>query len=181
VMAVMDEILIMDQTPPGLKLAPVSWNDLLSSDALELVMAHRSESYAKLRPIGILLGFGLMAGAGFAGLPEVLAGIHLDLPTSVAQTAQSRSDRVVGRWRSSSGPEITLAYSGNPATLWIQVFLKPGRIRPREDFTASWIDQGRFTYKASDGSIIIATVDPSGRTIRLKSNTGWSATWTRLP
>lgn len=159
----------------------MSYHDLPPHDAAEPLKNHLLNTYGKPKRLGALFSFILVGGATLWDGPTVSAGVLLDGPWFVAQTAQSRSDRVVGRWRSSSGPDITLAYSGNPATLWIQVFLKPGKIRPREDFTASWIDQGRFTYKASDGSIMIGTVDASGRIIRLKSNSGWSATWTRLP
>ena len=83
-------------------------------------------------------------------------------PVLVSQTQQQRSDRVVGYWTSSSGVGITLAYTGKPETLWIQVFPKPRRADPRLDYTAQWSSNDRFTYTDLSGSCLLYT-SPSPR------------------
>ena len=97
----------------------------------------------------------------------------------VAQTQQQRSDRVVGFWTSSSGADITLAYTGQPDSLWIQVFPRPGRVDPRLDYTARWSGSDRFTYTDRSGSTVEGRVSTSGTIIEIKGADGWSATWRR--
>ena len=100
-------------------------------------------------------------------------------PVLVSQTQQQRSDRVVGYWTSSSGVGITLAYTGKPETLWIQVFPKPRRADPRLDYTAQWSSNDRFTYTDLSGSTVEGRVSASGNIIELKGADGWTGTWRR--
>lgn len=97
----------------------------------------------------------------------------------VAQTQQQRSDRVVGYWASSSGADITLAYTGQPDRLWIQVYPRPGRVDPRLDYTAQWSGRDRFTYTDRSGARVEGLVSASGAIIELKGADGWTATWRR--
>lgn len=97
----------------------------------------------------------------------------------MAQTGQLRSDRVVGFWTSSTGVDITLAYSGQPATLWIQVYPNPGRAEPRLDHIAHWLSDDQFVYADASGSRVTGRVESSGRTIHLSGTDGWRVTWTR--
>ena len=98
---------------------------------------------------------------------------------SVAQTQQQRSDRVVGFWTSSSGADITLAYTGQPGSLWIQVYPRPGRVDPRLDYTAQWLGSDRFTYTDRSGARVEGRISASGAIIELKGADGWRATWRR--
>ena len=100
-------------------------------------------------------------------------------PVLVSQTRQQPSDRVVGYWTSSSGAGITLAYTGKPETLWIQVFPKPRRADPRLDYTAQWSSNDRFTYTDMSGSTVEGRVSASGNIIKLKGADGWTGTWRR--
>ena len=100
-------------------------------------------------------------------------------PVLVSQTQQQRSDRVVGYWTSSSGVGITLAYTGKPETLWIQVFPKPRRADPRLNYTAQWLSNDRFTYTDLSGSTVEGRVSASGNLIELKGADGWTGTWRR--
>ena len=102
-------------------------------------------------------------------------------PSMLAQTRQPLSDRVVGFWRSSSGAELTLAYTGSPTSLWIQVYPSPGRAQPRLDYTATWINDTQFTYVDSKGSKIIGKIDSNNRKITVRGNDGWFAEWSRQP
>jgi hypothetical protein len=79
----------------------------------------------------------------------------------LSQTGQKRSDRVVGFWRSSSGAELTLAYTGRPETLMIQVYLSANGAQPN--------------------LLYIAQVHPSGLRITVRGINGWSAEWMRNP
>ena len=118
----------------------------------------------------------LLSSTAIGGMPTRSAVFPQDL---VAQTRQQRSDRVVGYWTSSSGADITLAYSGQPESLWIQVFPKPGRVDPRLDYTAQWSGSDRFTYTDRSGSTVEGRVSTSGTIIEIKGADGWSATWRR--
>ena len=100
-------------------------------------------------------------------------------PVLVSQTRQQRSDRVVGYWTSSSGVGITLAYTGKPETLWIQVFPKPRRADPRLDYTGQWLSNDRFSYTDLSGSTVEGRVSASGNLIELKGADGWTGTWRR--
>ena len=100
-------------------------------------------------------------------------------PVLVSPTQQPRSDRVVGFWTSSSGAGITLAYTGKPDSLWIQVFPKPERMDPRFDTTAQWSSNDRFTYTDLSGSTVEGRVSASGNIIELKGADGWTGTWRR--
>ena len=100
-------------------------------------------------------------------------------PVLVSQTQQQRSDRVVGDWSSSSGADITLAYTGKAESLWIQVFPKPGRADPRVDYTARWLSNDLFTYTDRSGSTIEGRVSATGTMIELRGADGWSGTWRR--
>ena len=100
-------------------------------------------------------------------------------PVQVSQTQQQRSDRVVGYWTSSSGADITLAYTGRAESLWIQVFPKPGRADPRVDYTARWLSNDLFTYTDRSGSTIEGRVSATGSMIELRGADGWSGTWRR--
>lgn len=105
----------------------------------------------------------------------------LGTPNMLAQTGQPRSDRVVGLWRSSSGADLTLAYTGRPTSLWIQVYPSPGRAQPRLDYTATWINDTQFSYVDSKGSKIIGRIDPTNRKIMVRGDDGWFAEWSRQP
>ena len=111
--------------------------------------------------------------------PSILMRSAVVQPSQLAQTGQKRSDRVVGYWMSSTGVAVTLAYTGNADSLWVQVFPKPGRSNPRVDYTARWTSENQFVYMESSGSRISGKVEPSGQTILLTGTNGWSATWTR--
>ena len=100
-------------------------------------------------------------------------------PVLVSQTQQQRSDRVVGDWSSSSGADITLAYTGKAESLWIQVFPKPGRADPRVDYTARWSSNDLFTYTDRSGSTIEGRISATGTMIELRGADGWSGTWRR--
>lgn len=100
--------------------------------------------------------------------------------SSLAQTGQRRSDRVVGGWKSSTGAELILALSGNANTLWVQVYLNPGRAQPRIDYTARWTGDNRFSYTDSSGSVVVGKVHPSGQAISLQGSKGWTAEWSRM-
>jgi len=109
------------------------------------------------------------APTGSAPLPQ----------TWVSQTQQQRSDRVVGYWTSSSGADITLAYTGQPESLWIQVFPRPDRVDPRLDYTAQWSGSDRFKYTDRSGATVEGRISASGTIIELKGADGWTATWRR--
>ena len=100
-------------------------------------------------------------------------------PVQVSQTQQQRSDRVVGYWTSSSGADITLAYTGRAESLWIQVFPKPGRADPRVDYTARWLNNDLFTYTDRSGSTIEGRVSANGTMVELRGADGWSGIWRR--
>ena len=100
-------------------------------------------------------------------------------PVQVSQTQQQRSDRVVGYWMSSSGADITLAYTGRAESLWIQVFPEPGRADPRVDYTARWLSNDRFTYTDGSGSAIEGRVSANGTMVVLRGADGWSGIWRR--
>lgn len=118
----------------------------------------------------------LLSTTAFGGLPTRSAVFPQHW---LAQTQQQRSDRVVGYWTSSSGADITLAYSGQPESLWIQVFPRPGRVDPRLDYTAQWSGRDRFTYTDRSGARVEGRVSESGAIIELKGADGWTATWRR--
>ena len=100
-------------------------------------------------------------------------------PVQVSQTQQERSDRVVGDWTSSSGADITLAYTGRAESLWIQAFPEPGRADPRVDYTARWLSNDRFTYTDGSGSPIEGRVSADGTMVELRGADGWSGIWRR--
>ena len=100
-------------------------------------------------------------------------------PSLLAQTKQKRNDRVVGFWMSTTGVAVTLAYSGNASSFWIQVFPNTGRSNPRVDYTARWTSENQFFYVDLSGSKISGRVEPSEQIIHLSSDKGWHATWTR--
>ena len=100
-------------------------------------------------------------------------------PVLVSPTQQPRSDRVVGFWTSSSGAGITLAYTGKPGSLWIQVFPKPERMDPRFDTTARWLSNDRFTYTDRNGASVEGRVSASGHNIELKGADGFTEIWRR--
>jgi hypothetical protein len=99
----------------------------------------------------------------------------------LSQTGQKRSDRVVGFWRSSSGAELTLAYTGRPETLMIQIYLSANGAQPNLLYTATWISDSQFVYLDAEGSKITAQVHPTGRQITVRGINGWSAEWMRHP
>jgi hypothetical protein len=134
-----------------------------------------------LMSVVVGMGLGAVAAVGLWATPITLAGPLRVLPAQLAQTGQPRSDRIVGQWRSSSGPGITLAYSGRPESFWIQVFPRPGRAQPRHDYTATWVGNTRFVYTTADGAVITGQVESGGRSITVRSGRGWSARWTRVP
>lgn len=105
------------------------------------------------------------------------AGTQRDLLLS--QTGQSRSDRVVGNWQSSSGAELTLRYTGRPETLMIQVYSSPGEGASELVYTARWINNSTFVYLDHEGARITGQVHASGRRISLRGAYGWSAEWSR--
>lgn len=93
-------------------------------------------------------------------------------------TDQKRSDQIVGHWKSQSGVDLILVYTGDPATIGIQVYPSPGLVKGKKEYTATWESDSTFYYTA-DGSRINGTVD-GGNTIRVKSTTsGWSSVWRR--
>ena len=94
----------------------------------------------------------------------------------LAQTGQSRSDRVVGYWRSTSGLDLTLAYSGLPATFQVQVHR--GKT-PLHLYEATWIDNSRFHYQTKQGERIEGRVLGADR-IELLDQTGRRWIWRRL-
>jgi hypothetical protein len=97
----------------------------------------------------------------------------------LSQAAQKRSDRVVGFWRSSSGLELTLAYTGRPESLMIQVYLSAKGAQSNLLYTATWIGDDQFVYLDSEGSKNTAQIHPSGRRITVRGANGWSAEWVR--
>lgn len=139
---------------------------------------------------GLLIG--LLAGALFGlkgGFPsaQALTSSHWEAfaisreANLLSQTGQKRSDRVVGFWRSSSGAELTLAYTGRPETLMIQIYLSANGAQPNLLYTATWISDSQFVYLDAEGSRITAQVHPSGRRITVRGAHGWSAEWMRNP
>jgi hypothetical protein len=121
------------------------------------------------------------------GLPsaQALSSSHREAPAIrreanlLSQTGQRRSDRVVGFWRSSSGAELTLAYTGRPESLMIQIYLSAKSVQPNLLYTATWISDSQFVYVDSEGSKTTAQVHPSGRRITVRGANGWSAEWMR--
>lgn len=97
----------------------------------------------------------------------------------LTQTGQRRSDRVVGFWRSSSGAELTLAYTGRPETLMIQIYFSAKGAQPNLLYTATWLSDSQLIHVDSEGSKITGQVHPSGRRITVRGVNGWSAEWTR--
>jgi len=142
----------------------------------------------KHKTTGLLMG--LLAGSWFAmecGLPSAHALSSSPWEAAairpqanlLSQTGQRRSDRVVGFWRSSSGAELTLAYTGRPETLMIQIYLGAKSAQPNLMYTATWISNSQFVYVDAQGSNITAQVQPSGRRITVRGANGWSAQWMR--
>lgn len=80
---------------------------------------------------------------------------------------------------SNTGVDVTLAYSGNASSFWIQVFPKTARSNPRVDYTGRWTGENQFFYVDLSGSKISGRVEPSEQIIHLSSDNGWHATWTR--
>jgi hypothetical protein len=137
---------------------------------------------------GLLIG--VLAGALFGlegGFPSAQALSRSQLEASaigqeanlLSKTGQRRSDRVVGFWRSSSGVELTLAYTGRPETLMIQVYPSANSAQPNLLYTATWISDSQFVYLDAEGSRITAQVHPTGRRITVRGVHGWSAEWLR--
>lgn len=124
-------------------------------------------------------GAAVVAWLVLAGLPQGTSAAPTPAAPLLAQTDQRRSDQVVGYWRSSTGAEVTLAYTGRPQTLMIQVFPQPGRAQPRLEFTATWLDDRRFAYRDASGSRLIGEVQPGARRISVRGANGWSAIWER--
>ncbi|WP_323207647.1 hypothetical protein [Synechococcus sp. BA-132 BA5] len=85
----------------------------------------------------------------------------------------------MGFWRSSSGAELTLAYTGRPESLMIQVCLSAKGAQPNLLYTATWISDSQFVYVDSEGSKITAQVHPSGSRITVRGANVWSAEWMR--
>lgn len=138
--------------------------------------------------MGLLIG--LLAGSLFGlecGLPSAmgLLNTHWEVPAIrrevnlLSQSGQKRSDRVVGFWRSSSGAELTLAYTGRPETLMIRIYLSAMAAQPDLVYIATWISNRQFAYVDAEGSKITAQVHPSGRRITVRGANSWSAEWMR--
>jgi hypothetical protein len=125
-----------------------------------------------------LLGCSLFPSVHALSLSQEEAQIRRE-HNLLTQTGQTRSDRVVGYWRSSSGAELTLAYTGYPETLMIQVYLSAKGAQPNLLYTATWISDSQFVYVDSEGSTITAQVHASVRRITVRSADGWSAEWMR--
>lgn len=94
----------------------------------------------------------------------------------LAQRGQPRSDRVVGHWRSTSGLDLTLAYSGLPATFQVQVYRGN---TPLHLYEATWIDNSRFHYETEQGERIEGRVLGADR-IELLDQAGRRWVWRRL-
>lgn len=88
----------------------------------------------------------------------------------LAQTGQPRSDRIVGYWVSSSGKEVTLAYSGQPETFLVQVDNQSG---PPTEYTARWNSDSEFYYDARDERA------DSDSVYFCNQKRSWSAVWKR--
>ena len=97
----------------------------------------------------------------------------------VSQTNNQRNDRVVGYWTSSSGADVTLAYTGKPESHWIQVYFKPEQSDPHRYYTAQWLTNDRFTYTDLSGSRVEGRVSASENIIKLEGADGWRGTWRR--
>lgn len=107
--------------------------------------------------------------------PASTAPLH-DLQDGVlAQTGQVRSDRIVGQWRSSSGLELTLGYSGIPATFQVQVYRGHA---PLNLYEATWTSNTSFTYQTNQGERIKGRLLTSDR-IELTDETGRRWSWQR--
>lgn len=113
--------------------------------------------------------------------PTVFRRVFVDTHEQrmLAQTGQRRSDRVVGFWRSSSGVELTLAYTGRPESLMIQVYPHPKHAEPHLVYTATWLSDNTFWYIGVGGSRLIGEVHASAQAISIRGADGWSAEWTR--
>lgn len=88
-----------------------------------------------------------------------------------AQTGASLNDRIVGYWRSSSGAEVTVSYSGQPDSFWIQT--------GDRQYTAFWLSEISFRYQA-DGVRVLGEYHPATDSVTLwNEERTWQARWTR--
>jgi hypothetical protein len=111
----------------------------------------------------------------YAALLAVTAFALIAAPAD-ARTNQTRSDRVVGTWRSSNGTPIYLNYTGKPATLIVGVTQPRG---DEIDYTATWTSDTTFQYLIQ-GEIVVATYNPRTGLISARTRKGdWSAVWHR--
>lgn len=88
---------------------------------------------------------------------------------------QPQSDRLVGWWRSSTGAELRLAYSGQASHFLIEIQQprRPGYL------DAFWLSELTFFY-IIDGDRIEGRYEPATDTIQVHNVSGsWSATWRR--
>ncbi len=86
-------------------------------------------------------------------------------------TAVSLNDRIVGTWRSSSGTEVTVSYSGQPDSFWIQVGDK--------QHTAYWLSSARFHYQAGSDRML-GEYDPATDSVTVGAeSSNWRARWIR--
>lgn len=89
---------------------------------------------------------------------------------------QSRSNQVVGYWRSSTGVDVNLCYSGRADHFLVRTFPQPGR---QFQYEAYWTNDKSFFYVVQ-GDRISGTYDAATDSIRLRNQRGsWWATWRR--
>lgn len=100
----------------------------------------------------------------------------LKFVTTKALLPQPYSDQIVGYWVSSSGANLSLAYTGHPTTFLVQVQTPQGNTTIAE---AQWINQTRFTYKSADGSTINGWVNNSNSISVFNPATNWRQEWRR--
>ncbi len=82
------------------------------------------------------------------------------------------NDRIVGYWRSSSGTEVRVSYSGQPDSFWIQV--------GDRQYTAYWLSSTRFHYQAGSDRML-GEYDPATDSVTVGAeSSNWRARWIRL-
>lgn len=87
-------------------------------------------------------------------------------------TAVPLNDRIVGTWRSSSGTEVRVSYSGQPDSFWVQV--------GDRQYTAYWLSSTRFHYQVgSDRMLGEYDLATDSVTVGAESS-NWRARWIRL-
>ena len=96
------------------------------------------------------------------------------LALAAPSLGEGLNDRVVGFWTSSSGAQITVSYSNDPSTFWIQVFSGNTQVA---EYTGSWKTDRAFYYW--NGKEQIEGYVESESLITLHDSKSWSARWTR--